>query len=79
MDLLFEIIRRIELESRLAMLESKRASLSRKIRSPLISPDRRCIAIERIGQAQIEWLAIRQEMETAQAKYSSGRAVRWSD
>ena len=80
MDLLLEIIRRIELESRLVMLESERASLSRKIRSPLISPDRRCVAIKRISQAQIEWSVIRHELETRRATDSAtGRAVRLSE
>lgn len=66
--LVFQTIRRIELEARLAMLERERSSLSRRLRSPFLSNDRRCKAIERIGQAQIEWSATKREWEATQTK-----------
>ena len=67
-DLLFLTIHRIELAAKLTMLERERASLSRRLRSPLLSHDHGRIAIERIGQAQIEWHAIKQEIEATRSK-----------
>ena len=71
MDALDDITRRMrvcKLESRLALREIERDSLSREVKSPMTSPDRRGMAIERIYEIETEWAAIFAELQSVRGQ-----------